>query len=64
MCDLVASRIRIHCVFQVDGLFFAVVENEITEVVTIVRISEAVFVFLRGIGIPLCNIITCLEEKI
>jgi hypothetical protein len=58
MCDLTTSRVRIHCVFQIDGLFFAVVENETIEVITIVRISEAEFLFLRRIGIPLCNIIT------
>ena len=58
MCDLVTSRIIIHCVFQIDGLFFAVVENEIIEAITITIISEAEFLFLRKIGIPLCNIIT------
>lgn len=58
MCDIVTSRIRIHCVFQIDGLFFAVIENEIIEVVTIVRISEAEFDFLRRIGIPLCTLVT------
>ncbi len=48
-------KIRIHCVFRIDGLFFAVIENERIEVITIVRISEVEFNFLRRIGIPLCN---------
>ena len=58
MSDLVLSRVRLHCVFRIDGLFFAVIENEVTEVITIVSISEVEFNFLRRVGIPLCNIIT------
>ncbi len=58
MSDPVLSRIRIHCVFRIDGRFFAVVENERIEVITIVSISEAEFDFLRRIGVRLCNVIT------
>lgn len=54
----VLPRIRLHCVFRIDLLFFAVVENERTEVVTIVRLSEAEFEFLRRIGVPLCMEVT------
>ena len=58
MSESVESSIRLHCVFRIDAFFFAVVENERTEVVTIVRISETEFNFLRRIGVPLCNVIT------
>ena len=58
MSESVESRIRLHCVFRIDAFFFAVAENERTEVVTIIRISEAEFNFLRRIGVPLCNVIT------
>ena len=61
MVDTVVTRIRIHCVFRIDGIFFVVIENEVTEVITIVRISEVEFLFLRRIGIPLCN--TCCSEE-
>lgn len=61
MIDTLIPRIRIHCVCRIDGVIFAVVENEVTEVITIVRISEVEFAFLRRIGIPLCNGCGCDE---
>ena len=46
-----------HCVFAVGDQFFAVVEDERTEIITIVRITRAVFDFLRSIGVRVCTIV-------
>ena len=58
MSEKVVSSLRFHCVFRIDNFFFLVAENERTEVITIFRISETEFNFLRRIGVPLCNVVT------
>ncbi len=52
----------LHCVFQAnigtqEPVSYVVAEDEKTEEVTIVQISQTLFDFFRSIGIPLCRII-------
>ena len=55
--DCIGARIRLHCVFTIGNQSFAIVENERTEIVTIVRISPAILEFLRLIGVRVCNVV-------
>ncbi|HHY32672.1 MAG TPA: hypothetical protein GX515_06550 [Firmicutes bacterium] len=52
------ARTVFHCVFRVgEHQYFLVVQDEVHEVVTIVRLSADEFAFLRRLGIPECRVI-------
>ncbi|NLG78427.1 MAG: hypothetical protein GX492_01135 [Firmicutes bacterium] len=51
-------RIVFHCVFRVGmNQYFLVVQDEVQERVTIVRLTAEEFAFLRRVGIPECRVI-------
>lgn len=52
------ARTVFHCVFRVGtNQYFLVVQDEVQEVVTIVRLSADEFAFLRRLGIPECRVV-------
>ncbi|MGE5574416.1 MAG: hypothetical protein ACM309_05860 [Bacillota bacterium] len=56
--QVVGTRLVFHCVFRVGmNQYFLVVQDEVQERVTIVRLSADEFAFLRRVGIPECRVI-------